>query len=135
MTTTCFSYRHSLLRWLLRSPLANPVEEITIPENRVLRFQNPMSFIGEDHDLRRHLLQLECREELHALTNGNPIIQLPMYDQGRCLEVAHIGARRQSRIHFRVLPRHAMELPDWKPELFRLTRHAPEIVHARMRNE
>src|SRR5947208_6159360 len=61
---------------LFPRPFADPVQELIVPEDRVLRLADPVPLIGKQQQLRRHLLHLQRGEKLQALSHRNAIIQL-----------------------------------------------------------
>src|SRR5262249_19136254 len=51
----------------LSHPLVHPIIHRLVPELRILRFEHPVSFVGEVEHLRRHSLPLQSREQIESL--------------------------------------------------------------------
>src|ERR1017187_9449846 len=63
MAMSAFIVFRLLSFWLLfLNPGIHPVDECLVPEYAVLRLQNPVAFIGEVQQFRRHFLQLQGGE-------------------------------------------------------------------------
>src|ERR1039457_323469 len=71
----------------LLQPLVDPSQERAIPQNRVLRLQNPVAFVGEEQQFRRHVLHLKRREELQPLRIRDAKILLAVNHQRRRVEI------------------------------------------------
>src|SRR5579863_8719918 len=99
-------------------PAIDPVEERLVPERAVLRFQNPVAFIGENQQLGRDLTHLERGVKLEALRVGDAEIQLAVDDQGGRLKLLNEMTGRPFVIYLGIVPRHAAELPHREPQLF-----------------
>ena len=68
---------------LLLGPLADPVEDRVVPEQAILRPENPVALIGKEQQLRRHVLLLQDGEALHALAGDIAEILLAVdYQRG-----------------------------------------------------
>src|SRR5579872_2926952 len=75
-------------------PLVDPVVHGFVPELRVLRLQYPVSFVGEIQHLARNMEQLKSIEELKTLRYIEPVVELAVNDQCRCLEVFRVEGGR-----------------------------------------
>src|SRR5262245_53124699 len=75
----------SLLSFL--QPLVEPTEDGLVPQPRVLGFENPMALVGVVEELARDAAALERGEQLHALSDGDAIVELAVDDERRSLEV------------------------------------------------
>jgi len=64
-----------------------PVQERRIPELRVMGLQNPVSFIGEHYQLRRHTLFLQRIEEFQRLRVRHPEVPFSGNHQRRRFEL------------------------------------------------
>src|SRR5579863_5924110 len=88
-------------------PVINPVEERFIPKRAVLRFQNPVAFIGENQQFGRDLAHLEGRIEFERLRIRNAEVQLAVDDQRGRLELLRKMAWGPSVVDLGAVPRHA----------------------------
>ena len=61
----------NIVKSVLFAPLVEPVEILTMPEQRVLRLGNPVALIREDDKLRRNTHHLSCIESSHSLVIRN----------------------------------------------------------------
>src|SRR5260370_40871546 len=92
MTMSTFTFGSdflSLLRELLFNPEIHPIDECFVPENTVLRLENPVAFIGEDQKFRRHFLQLQGGEQLDCLIVWHAVGLFPGDPQSLRGELLH----------------------------------------------
>src|SRR5438270_12300833 len=115
--------------------LTNPVEYGVIPELRILRFQDPMSLIGELDKLRRNLLLLKGSKELLSLADRDTVINFAVRNERWGFEVLREHTARILLVHLGVFLREALKFLLHDPELFGRSRFTPQIVNARMRDE
>ena len=71
---------------VLLAPLIHPIVHRFVPQPRILRLEDPMTFVGEIQELRRNLQSLQRREELKSFTYVEPIIILAVNHQRRRFE-------------------------------------------------
>ena len=100
-----------------------PIEYIGIPKFGILRLKYPVHLVRANDQLRRHVLQLQCRIQLKALIDRYAVIELTGRDQCRGIKVICELVRRPTLVHGGVLPRHSLELPINEPDLFGRRRH------------
>ena len=72
---------------VLLAPLIHPIIYRFVPQPRILRLENPMTFVGEIQELRRNLQSLQGREELKSFTHVEPIFIVPVNHQRRRFEI------------------------------------------------
>ena len=94
-----------------------------------------MSLVGKVKHLRRHAHHLQRVEKLEAFADVEPVVQLPVDDQRRRLEIAGRIARRPLLIHRRVAVRSPFELPVIEPEFFGRSPGRFGIEHAVVRHD
>lgn len=63
--------------------LRQPSQECLIPEFAILRFQDPVPFIGEYYEFRWNSLTLQRREEFQVLRVRHAEIEFPVNDERR----------------------------------------------------
>src|SRR5947209_7352430 len=71
----------------------DPILELLIPEDGVLRLADPVAFVRKENHFRGHVLHLQTRVQLHALAHWNAVIQFAMNDERGSLEALDEAAR------------------------------------------
>jgi hypothetical protein len=105
-----------------------------VPEFAVGGLQNPVVLIRKRHKGRRNSLPLKRGEHLHSFAHGNPIVELPVDDEHRGLEILRIPVGGMPLEFLGILPRNAV-IPLVEPELLRRSIHAGEVVGAGVADE
>ena len=77
----------------LFAPLVEPVEILTMPEQRVLRLGNPVALIREDDKLRRNTHHLSCIESSHSLVIRNTEVHAAVDAEDRGVPLRNIVNR------------------------------------------
>ena len=77
----------------LFTPLVEPVEILTVPEQRVLRFGNPVALIREDDKFRRNAHHLSGIESSHSLVIRNTEVHAAVDTEDRSMPLRHIFRR------------------------------------------
>src|SRR5438132_12701393 len=89
--------------------------------------RTPLILVGKDQQFRRHLVVLQCLEEVEALTDGAAVVALTMDDQRRCPPMLDMPDRRVAievrRIGVRVFTAH-LDIPPGG-----MVGHARELRH------
>ena len=70
--TEKFSLAEKLLRLQI---FAEPIDYLPVPEFRILRLQNPATFVGKINEFRRNVLTLQRPVKLQTLADGNAVIE------------------------------------------------------------
>src|ERR1051326_4707226 len=91
--------------------LLHPSIHCLIPELAVDRLQHPVAFIREVEHLGGDLQSLERGEELKALGDIEPVIQLPVDDERGRLELRGKQVWRPLAVSLSIRPRRAAKLP------------------------
>src|SRR5687768_7493127 len=78
----------------LFQPAIEPIPNGREPQLRVLRLQDPVTFVREVEQLRRDAAALEGGEELQSFADRNAVIKLAVRHESRCGEVFHEAVRR-----------------------------------------
>lgn len=90
--------------WLIVSylslfqPFSQPAEHGRVPLQRIFRFQNPMTFIGEVQELRGHLTSLQASECGNAFRFGDTIVFSAVNHQRGCLPTSEVLIRRKFHV-------------------------------------
>src|SRR5258708_15734061 len=110
----------------------HPIQKRLVPKLRILWFQDPVTLIGKNHQLRRHFLPLQRAEKFERLRVRYAVIPLSRNYQRRRLEfsqLARVRHRRPRPVPFWIRPRRALHVVLFKPKLFRRV-HRHFVVHA-----
>src|SRR5580700_1521873 len=97
-----------------------PAKERAVPKLAVLRLQDPVAFVREDHQFRWNAGPLKRREEFEALRIGHAEIKLSGDHKRRCLvlsERTREFAGRPFLVKLRIRPGRSAHFPLLKPEL------------------
>src|ERR1051326_6434181 len=104
VSLTLFNLLNSLF-----NPGIDPIQKGLVPQQAVLRLQDPVAFIGKEKELGRHFLQLQRGEEFQALRIRHAKILFAVDDQRRGFELFDEIARRPLGVSFRLVPRSTTE--------------------------
>ena len=77
----------------LFTPLVEPVEILTVPEQRVLRLGNPVALIREDDKFRRNTHHLSGIEGSHSLVIRNTEVHAAVDAEDRSMPLRYILRR------------------------------------------
>src|SRR5206468_3459800 len=100
--------------------LRQPRLHLTPPQPLILGLEDPVAFVGEDHQPTRYTAPLERGEHREVLRIWNPEVQLTAGDERRRLEILYVQVWREYpvlRLHRLRVPEVASVLPFREPQL------------------
>ena len=94
----------------------DPFGDGLVPELGVLRFEHPVSFLGEVEHAAGNVEPLQGGEELEAFADIETVVELAVDDQGWSFEVGRGEGGRPAAIQVGIGPRRSLEFPLIEPE-------------------